>query len=83
MIHKQMNDFDRIIDSSLQHILGVPVFNNDRLTMHIPLSIGGLGIAVASLSTESSFVSSVGATFNLQPYLSPRAGFIIARSKLI
>jgi hypothetical protein len=43
--------------------------------------MGGLGIPIASLSAESAFVSSVGATFNLQPNLIPRSGFTTARSK--
>jgi hypothetical protein len=46
--------------------------------------MGGLGIAIASLSAESAFVSYlVRATFNLQPNMLPRAGFSTARAKLI
>jgi hypothetical protein len=58
------------------------VANNAKRRI-FPLSMGGLGIDIASLSAESAFVSSVGATFNLQRNMLPRAGFSTARAKLI
>jgi hypothetical protein len=81
--HEQIAYFDNIIDSSLQHILGSPVCNKDRLAMHIPLSMGGRGIPIAALSAESAFVASVGASWHLQPNVLPRFGFSTAKAKLI
>jgi hypothetical protein len=70
--------FDEGIDDSLQHIFGVPVRGLDRLTIHLPLSLGGIGIPIAALSVDHAFLSSVGATWHLQPNLSPRHGFLDA-----
>jgi hypothetical protein len=44
--------------------------------MHLPLSLGGLGIPIASISSNAAFVASVGSSWHLQQVLSPRIGFI-------
>jgi Reverse transcriptase (RNA-dependent DNA polymerase) len=67
--------FDRVIDDALQHILGVPITGDKRITMHLPLSFGGLGIPIASITKEAAFVSSVGSSWKLQPVEKPRHGF--------
>jgi hypothetical protein len=82
-IKEQIKDFDMAIDRSIQHILGTPIFGLDRLTAHLPMSMGGLGIPIASLSNEASFVASVGSSWLLQPNNIPRSGFHEARLKLI
>jgi hypothetical protein len=51
--------------------------------MHIPLSMGGIGIPIAATSNEAAFVSSIGSSWLLQPDIDPRAGFHEARLKLI
>ena len=76
-------DFDQAIDRALHHILGTPIFGQDRLTVHLPLSMGGLGIPIASVSSDAAFVASVGASWDLQPNLEPRSGFHESRLKLI
>jgi hypothetical protein len=82
IIHDQIKEFDNIIDSSLQHIIGIPVYHNDRLTMHVPLSRGGLGIAIATFLAECiCFISR--SYFNLQANMLPRASFSTARAKII
>ncbi len=55
---------DQIVafDISLQHILGTPVYGKDRLALHLPLSMGGIGIPIVSVVADSAFVSSVGAS---------------------
>jgi hypothetical protein len=67
--------FDELIDFSLQHILGTPAYGKDRLALHLPLSLGGIGIPIVSVVADSAFVSSVGASWSLQPNLHPREGF--------
>jgi hypothetical protein len=83
VIHEQIADFDNIIDSSLQHILGNPVCNKNRMAMHVPLSMGGRGIPIATFSAELAFVASVGASWHLEPNVLPRLGFSAAKAKLI
>jgi hypothetical protein len=34
--------FDSHVDRTLQHIFGSPVRDDDRLLLHLPLSLGGL-----------------------------------------
>jgi hypothetical protein len=68
--------FDERIDDALQHIFGVPVRGRERLTIHLPLSLGGVGIPIASLSVDHAFCSSVGASWHLQPNFYPRHGFL-------
>jgi hypothetical protein len=75
VIKDQILLFDNAIDQSLQHILGVPIHDQDRLKIHLPLSMGGLGIAKASLVANAAFVSSVASSWMLQPNSSPRKGF--------
>ncbi len=72
VIKDQILLFDIAIDQSLQHILGVPIHDQDRLKIHLPLSMGGLGIAKASLVANAAFVSSVASSWMLQPNSSPR-----------
>jgi hypothetical protein len=43
--------------------------------MHLPLSLGGLGIHISSISSNAAFVASVGSTCHLQQVLLPRIGF--------
>ena len=83
VIKGELEDFDRAIDRALQHILGVPVYGQDRLTVHLPLSMGGLGIPIASISSDAAFVASIGSSWNLQPNLEPRIGFNEARLRLV
>jgi hypothetical protein len=83
IIKDELTEFDLAIDRSLQHILGTPVFGADRETVHLPLSMGGLGIPIASISSEAAFVASVGASWGLQPNTEIRNGFNEARLKLI
>jgi hypothetical protein len=58
-IRSHLITFDSHVDRTLQHILGTPVRENDRLLMHLPLSLGGLGIPISALSAESAFVASI------------------------
>ena len=81
-IAESIKQFDNAIDENLQHIFGVPLNGLERLTVHLPLSFGGLGIPIASLAAESAFVSSVGASWHLQPVNRPRNGFTINCEKL-
>jgi hypothetical protein len=75
VIVDEINLFDHAIDSTLQHILGTPVYDKHRLTMHLPLSLGGIGIPIVSISADAAFVSSIGASWSLQPNILPRSGF--------
>jgi Reverse transcriptase (RNA-dependent DNA polymerase) len=83
MIQEELADFDRSIDRGLQHILGTPIFGQNRLTCHLPLSMGGLGIPIASISSDAAFVASVGASWTLQPSSEVRHGFQDARLRLL
>ena len=74
--------FDNAVDEHLSRIVGVPVVGLDRLTFHLPLSFGGVGIPIAHLSAEAAFVSSVGSTWHMQPNLMVRRGFSTARNNL-
>lgn len=74
-INDQIICLDRVIDEALQHILGVPVYKESRSIIHLPLSLGGLGIPIASATKEAAFVSSVGASWHLQPIETPRMGY--------
>jgi hypothetical protein len=75
VIANEISCFDRAIDDALQHILGSPVFGDGRLIMHLPLSLGGLGIPIASFSCNAAFVSSIGSSWDLQNVYSPRLGY--------
>jgi hypothetical protein len=70
-----ISNFDLIIDDAIQHILGMPVVTINRDIMHLPLSLGGLGIPIASRSKDAAFVSSVGSSWPLQPNSVPRQGY--------
>lgn len=83
IIKDELIEFDMAIDRSLHHILGTPIFGADRRTVHLPLSMGGLGIPIASISSEAAFVASVGASWDLQPNTEIRGGFNEARLNLI
>jgi hypothetical protein len=83
IIEGELVEFDLAIDRALQHILGVPIYGQDRLTAHLPLSMGGLGIPIASMSSDAAFVASVGGSWGLQPNLEARTGFNEARLRLI
>jgi hypothetical protein len=83
VIRKELADFDSSVNISLLHILGTPVNHEDRLLMHLPLSFGGLGIPISSLSAESSFVASVGSTWSKQQAHTIRLGFFEASQTLI
>ena len=67
--------FDELIDTSLQNILGTPAYGKERLAVHLPLSMGGLGIPILAITADSAFVWSVGASWALQPNIHPRNGF--------
>jgi hypothetical protein len=82
-ILEPISNYDNAVDESLQHNLGTPVFGQDRLLMHLPLSMGGLGIPIACLSSETAFLSSIGSSWNLRPNNLPRKGFIEIRNRLI
>lgn len=74
-IEAEILKLDLIIDDALQHILGAPIFGDKRNIIHLPLSLGGLGIAKATWSKEAAFVSSVGSSWLLQRVSSPRNGY--------
>jgi hypothetical protein len=76
IIIDHLSTFDKYVNQTLQHILGAPVREDDRLLMHLPLSLGGLGIPIASISSNAAFVASVGSSWHLQQVPSPRIGFI-------
>ena len=82
-IKEQITEFDSAVDRTIHHILGNPVYGEDRLTMHLPLSMGGLGIPIAAISSDSSFVASVGASWALQPNINPRHGYAETKLRLI
>lgn len=72
VISSAIDKFDQVVDDSLQHIFGVPIGEDYRKVVHLPLSMGGIGIPIARLSSNAAFVSSVGASWHLQPSLIPR-----------
>jgi hypothetical protein len=76
VIREPIFEFDIEVDKTLQRILGTPIYDHDRMLMHLPLSLGGLGIAKASLSADAAFVSSMCTTWRLQQCEYPRAGYI-------
>ena len=61
-----MINFDQIANDSLQHILGVPMTEQNRNIVHLPLSLGEIGIPKASASKEAAFIASVGSSWYLQ-----------------
>lgn len=65
-IQEELAGFDRVIDDSLQHILGVPVTAEYRNIIHLPLSMGGLGIPKVGIGADAAFVASVGYSWGLQ-----------------
>jgi hypothetical protein len=67
--------FDSHVDRTLYHILGTPVMDDDRLLVHLPLSLGGLGQPISSLSADAAFVASIGCTWTLQQSIQPRSGY--------
>ena len=75
VIVDEINLFDQVIDATLQHILGTPVYDKHRLNMHLPLSLGDIGIPIVSISADAAFVSSIGSSWSLQPNVFPRSGF--------
>jgi hypothetical protein len=75
IIMDNLHMFDSHVDRTLQHILGSPVREDDRLLMHLPLSMGGLGIPIASISADAAFVASIGSTWSLQQSILPRSGY--------
>lgn len=75
VIASELLIMDRVIDDSLQHILGSPIFNDKRKIMHLPLSFGGLGIPIASKSKEAAFVASIGSSWHLHPGIIERTGY--------
>ena len=62
VISQQINDFDFAVDESLDRIIGKPLTGTNRVIASLPLSMGGLGILVASNVADSAFVSSVGSS---------------------
>ena len=80
VIAASISDFDLSVDTALQHILGVPLIGLDRDIASLPLSLGGLGIPRAASIAPLAFVSSIGSTWQLVPFSSPRAGYSIAAS---
>ena len=75
VIANQVAIFDLAVDDALQHIIGNPVFGEDRHVIHLPLSKGGLGISISALISNAAFVASVGASWSLQVNSSPRSGY--------
>jgi hypothetical protein len=75
VIANQVAIFDLAVDDALQHIIGNPVFGEDRHVIHLPLSKGGLGISISALISNAAFVASVGASRSLQVNSSPRSGY--------
>jgi hypothetical protein len=66
IIMDNLHMFDSYVDRTLQNILGSPVRDDDHLLMHLPLSMGGLGNPIVSLSADAAFVASIGSTWSLQ-----------------
>ena len=81
-IASELGTFDIGMDRCLQHIVGSPVSGLVRNLAHLPLSFGGLGIPIVYLITDFSFVSSVGSSWNLQPNLQPRSGYLEASLRI-
>ncbi len=81
-IQGQIEAFDNLVDDSLQHIIGHPIFHQDRTLAHLPLSQGGLGISRALLLADPAFIASVGASWVFQPATVPRNGYAEATERL-
>ena len=82
MITLEIEEFDRNVNSALQHIVGIPLDVKARDVAHLPLSLGGLGISVAAKISRIAFISSVGSTLHLQPNKSPREAYHRVKSLL-
>ncbi len=66
----------------MQHIIGHPIFDQDRTLAHLPLSQGGLGITRAQVLADPAFVASIGAAWMFQPVTVPRNGYTEAIERL-
>jgi hypothetical protein len=77
-IRGAIQHFDEIMYESLVNILGGQDFSVEtRTQIHLPVSMGGLGIHLAEARARPAFLASVSKTFDLQKLLYPR---IIPRS---
>jgi hypothetical protein len=56
-IREPIFEFDIEVDKTHQRILGRPIFDHDRMLMHLPLSLRCLGVAKSSLSADAAFIS--------------------------
>jgi Reverse transcriptase (RNA-dependent DNA polymerase) len=74
-IENELKGFDRVVDDALQHIIGSPLGNEDRVLAHLPLSMGGLGVPSAFFNADAAFVASVGSSWFLQKSTTLRFGF--------
>ena len=74
-IRDSIDDFDNHVDDMLRHIIGSNFSMDDRMVIGLPLSMGGLGVPKAADIADLAFVSSVGASWPLQPQLEIRQGF--------